>query len=658
MKHAEIIRKLTLEEKCRLLSGRDFWSTVGFEEKGIPSVILSDGPHGIRRQEGADDQLGLHESLPATCFPTAVTIANSWDPALGEAIGEALGEEAACQKVSVLLGPGMNLKRSPLCGRNFEYFSEDPFLTGKIAAGYIRGIQKNGVSACPKHFAANNIELRRQASNSVVDERTLRELYLTGFEIAVKEAGPHAIMSSYNMVNGIYANENRHLLTDILRNEWGFDGFVVTDWGGCNDFVDGIRAGSNLEMPTTGGDSPAQLMTAVYEGHISEEEVDRRLDELLDVIIPSHEAVERYTGKSFDLDAHHALARRASEESIVLLKNEDHILPLAAGTKVALIGDFAETPRYQGAGSSIVNPTKLDSARDLIGDFPLEFVGFEKGYPRVGNDGDALRGAAVELAKRADVVLLYLGLDEISESEGLDRSHMRLPQVQIDLLEAVSAVNPHIVIVLSAGSAIEMPWLDHSKALVYAGLCGQAGAGAGLRVLCGQVNPSGKLSETYPLRYEDEPTAAYFPAKERNVEYREGLFVGYRYFETTHTPVLFPFGFGLSYTDFAYSDLVLSDREAVFTLTNTGERDGAEVAQLYVSAKQPRIVRPEKELKGFTKVFLKAGESRTVSIPIDERAFRYFNIKTGCWEIDGGVYEILIGASAADIRLSADIQVE
>ena len=658
MKHQDIVSKLTLGEKCYILSGRDFWSTYEFEKKGVPSITLSDGPHGIRKQEGAGDQLGLNGSIPATCFPTAATIANSWDPSLGEEIGRNLGEESACQGVEVLLGPGMNIKRSPLCGRNFEYFSEDPYLAGKMAAGYIRGIQKNGVSACPKHFAANNSELRRQASNSVVDERTLREIYLTGFEIAVKEAHPKSIMSSYNEVNSVYANENEHLLQEILRDTWEFDGFVVSDWGAGNNFIKGVVAGSHLEMPTTGGDSAEQLIAAVRGGKVSEAIIDRRVDELLDVVLSTHEAVKKYEGKRFDTDAHHAMARRASEQSIVLLRNEEGILPLKPGTRVAVIGDFAQTPRYQGAGSSVVNPTKLDSAMDVIKDFPLEVVGFEKGYPRVGAADATMESAAVELAKKADVVLLYLGLDEISESEGLDRPHMKMPASQVSLLEAVSAANSNVVIVMAAGSAVEMPWIDRCKAMVHGYLCGQAGAAAILSVIIGDVNPSGKLSESYPLSYDDVSSKPYFPARERSVEYREGLYVGYRYYETVRKPVLFPFGFGLSYTTFSYSDLKATDKEVTFTITNTGDRDGAEAAQVYVSARAPKIYRPAKELKGFSKVFLKAGESRTVTIPLDDKAFRYFNTMTDRYEIDGGEYDILVGASVADIRLTAVVSVE
>ncbi len=649
---------MTLEEKCYLLSGKDFWQTRSVERLDIPSMTLSDGPHGIRKQEGAGDQLGLNGSLPATCYPTAATIANSWDPALGEEIGEFLGVEAATQDVCVLLGPGLNIKRSPLCGRDFEYFSEDPYLAGKMAAGYIRGIQKNGVSACPKHFAANSQELRRMASDSVMDERTLREIYLTGFEIAIKEGKAKSIMSSYNRVNGVYANENAHLLQEILRDEWGFDGFVVSDWGASNDHVEGVRAGSNLEMPTTGGDSDLELVEAVKSGKLSEELLDQRVDELLDVILSTHKAVEQWGGKDFFVDAHHAMAARASEQSIVLLKNENNILPLKKGTKVAVIGEFAQKARYQGAGSSVVNPTKLDNAMDVIKNFDLNVAGFEAGYPRSGKGDPEMQAKAVELAKKADIVLLYIGLDEISESEGLDRAHMRLPQSQVDLIEAVSAVNPNIVAVMSAGSAVEMPWLPKCKALIHGYLCGQAGATSVLKAIMGQVNPSGKLAESYLVKYEDAPAAPYFPAKERTAEYRESLYVGYRYYETAKVPVLFPFGFGLSYTTFEYSDLTVTDKQATFTLKNTGKMDGAEVTQLYVSKRDGDVFRPAKELKGFQKVFLKAGESKKVTIELDDKAFRYFNVDTNKFEIEGGDYQILVGASATDIRLNGIVSIK
>ncbi len=658
MKHEDIISKLSLEEKCHLLSGRDFWQTQSVKRLGVENITLSDGPHGIRKQEGAGDQLGLGGSVPATCYPTAATMANSWDPDLGEQLGEHLGAEAASQDVCVLLGPGLNIKRNPFCGRNFEYFSEDPYLAGKMAAGYIRGIQKNGVSACPKHFAANNTELRRMASNSVMDERTLREIYLTNFEIAVREGHAKSIMSSYNMVNGVYANENAHLLQEILRDTWGFDGFVVSDWGANNDFVEGVRAGSHLEMPTTGGDGPTQLIKAVKEGRITEKEVDVRVDELLDVMLSTRKAVDALKGKPFDKEAHHRFAMKCSEESIVLLKNEGGILPLQKGAKVAVIGEFAQKARYQGAGSSVVNCTKLDNTMDVIGDYDFDVVGFAPAYPRHGAPDQGMIASAAELAKKADYVLMYIGLDEIAESEGLDRSTLALPECQVQALKAVSEANANVIVVMSAGSAVEMPWLDQCKALVHGYLCGQAGAGAVLKVILGDVNPSGKLSESYPVRYEDCSTAPYFPAKERSVEYREGLYVGYRYYETAGVPVLFPFGFGMSYTTFEYSGLQVTDKGVTFTLTNTGSRDGAEVAQLYVHAKAPSVYRPAKELKGFAKVFLKAGESKTVSIPLDDKAFRYWNDKTGKFEVDGGEYELMIGASVADIRLSGTVTVQ
>lgn len=658
MEIKKIVQEMTLEEKCYLLSGKDFWQTRSVERLGVPSVTLADGPHGVRKQEGASDQLGLNGSLPATCYPTAATIANSWDPELGEEIGEYLGMEAGAQDVCVLLGPGMNIKRSPLCGRNFEYFSEDPYLTGKMAAGYIRGIQSKGVGACPKHFAANSQELRRMASDSVMDERTLREIYLTGFEIAVKEAAPKSIMTSYNRINGVYANENAHLLQEILRDDWGFDGFAVSDWGASNDHTAGVAAGSHLEMPTTGGDSDEELIQAVKSGRISEAMIDRRVEELLAAVMPAREAVDKVKDKGFDREAHHRMAQKAAEQSIVLLKNDNGLLPLAENTKVAVIGDFAKTPRYQGSGSSVVNPTRLDTTLDVMKDFPLQMAGFAAGYHRTGPADPALEREAVELAKKADVVLLYIGLDEISESEGLDRPNMKLPESQIRLLQMISDVNPHVAAVLSGGSAIEMPWIGQCEAVIHGYLSGQAGAAAMLNAITGKVNPSGKLNETYPLAYEDVPSAPYFPSKERNAEYREGLYVGYRYFETVGKPVRFPFGYGLSYTTFAYSDLRVNENEASFTLTNTGAMDGAEVAQLYVSAKCSGVYRPSKELKGFQKVFLKAGESKNVVIPLDDKAFRYFNEKTNRYEVEGGEYEILIGSSCADIKLTARIAVQ
>lgn len=655
MKHKEVIDKMKLEEKAALLSGKGEWQTWDFERLGIPSMYCSDGPHGIRKQAGAGDHLGLNPSLPATCFPTAATVANSWDPGLGEEIGKALGEEASVQGVNVVLGPGLNIKRSPLCGRNFEYFSEDPYLAGKMAAGYVRGIQSQGVYACPKHFAVNSQELRRMAMNAVVDERTLREIYLTGFEIAVKEGGAKAIMTSYNQVNGTYANENMHLLRDILRGDWGYDGIVITDWGGSNDHIKGVEAGSDLEMPTPGLDSARQIVAAVKEGRLAESAVDECVDRLLEAVLTLTK--ERKIPKEFDKKAHHALARKAASESAVLLKNEEDILPLKPGTRVALIGDFAFEPRYQGAGSSMVNATELDKMADLINGYDLVLVGASKGYIRTGEEDAVLAKEAIDLAQSADVVLYCFGLDELSESEGVDRTHMRIPQNQISLLEGLARVNKNIVGVLSAGAAVEMPWHYCLKGLLHGYLYGQAGAGAMLDILTGKINPSGRLNETYPVRYEDTPAFRYFPSEERNSEYREGLYVGYRYYDTSKVRVMYPFGFGLSYTSFEYSDIKADETGVTFTVTNTGKTDGAEVAQLYVGMKDAKVYRPEKELKGFAKVFLKAGESREVRIDFDDKTFRYWNVRTDRWETEGGTYRIMIGASCADIRLEAKVEI-
>ena len=654
MKHPEILQKLSLEQKCALLSGKNTWQTQDYPKQGVPAIWLSDGPNGLRKQAGAADHLGLNPSVPATCFPTAATMANSWDPALGEEVGRALGEETAANRVNVLLGPGLNVKRSPLCGRSFEYFSEDPYLSGKMAAAYVRGIQENGIAACPKHFAVNSQELRRMASNSVLDERTLRELYLTAFEIVVKEAHPKSIMSAYNKVNDIYANENHHLLVDILRREWGFDGAVVTDWGGSNDHVEGVKNGSTLEMPSPGLGGARKLLKAVAEGSLTEQEIDLRVDELLDLVLSTTAAMEK-APRSFDEKAHHELAQRAAAESIVLLKNEGGILPLKHGKKVALIGDFALTPRYQGAGSSMVNPTKVDSLKDAMEAAELDMVGYCAGYERSGKPNKAYLDEAVSQAKMADVVILCIGLDESSESEGLDRTHIGIPAVQKQLLDAVTAVNPNVVAVVSAGSVIETDWVEKCRAVVHGYLGGQAGAGAMLEVLTGWQNPCGKLAETIPLRYEDTPAARYFPGKKQNAEYREGLYVGYRYYETANKAVRYPFGYGLSYTTFAYSDLKVNAEKVTFTLTNTGSVAGAEIAQLYVAKPDAAVFRPAKELKGFTKVFLKAGESKTVSIPLDDKIFRYWNVATDGWEVEGGSYQLLVGANVQDIRLTADI---
>ena len=651
-----LLKELTLEEKCALLSGAETFKTRGMPQHGIPQIWLSDGPHGLRKQAGESDHLGLNPSVPATCFPTASAVANSWDAALGEEIGAALGEEAAAQEVSVLLGPGLNMKRNPLCGRSFEYFSEDPYLAGKLAAGYIRGIQSKGVAACPKHFAVNSQETRRMASDSIVDERTLREIYLTGFEIAVKEGHPRSIMSSYNLVNGTYANENKHLLMEILRGEWGFDGAVITDWGGSNDHALGVKNGSTLEMPVPGGDSVRELLAAVESGKITESDIDARLSELLPLVFDTKAALDA-APREFDAAAHHALARRAAEESLVLLKNEGSLLPLAAGTKVAVIGDFAKNPRYQGAGSSMVNSTQVDVLLDKLIDSELNVIGYQQGFDRHGKPDAALQKSACELAAQADTVILCMGLDEIAESEGLDRSNLRLAQNQVDLLQAVAAVNPKIVVVLYSGSVVETPWLDNCQALLYAALGGQAGAGAVADALTGKVNPCGKLAETWPLTYADIPSAADFATRRKTVEYREGLYIGYRYFTTAEKAVRFPFGYGMSYTTFAYSDMAADEQGVSLTVTNTGSVAGTEIVQLYVAKKNSELFRPARELKGFARVTLAPGEKQRITITLDDKAFCFWNVKANRWEIEGGEYELLVGASVEDIRLCEKISV-
>ena len=651
-----LLKKLTLEEKCALLSGAETFKTRGMPEHGIPQIWLSDGPHGLRKQAGESDHLGLNPSVPATCFPTASAVANSWDAALGEEIGAALGEEAAAQEVSVVLGPGLNMKRNPLCGRSFEYFSEDPYLAGKLAAGYIRGIQSKGVAACPKHFAVNSQETRRMASDSIVDERTLREIYLTGFEIAVKEGHPRSIMSSYNLVNGTYANENKHLLMEILRGEWGFDGAVITDWGGSNDHALGVKNGSTLEMPAPGGDSVRELLAAVESGKISESDIDARLSELLPLVFDTKAALDA-APREFDAAAHHALARRAAAESLVLLKNEGSLLPLAAGSKVAVIGDFAKNPRYQGAGSSMVNSTQVDVLLDKLLDSELNVIGYQQGFDRHGKPDAALQKSACELATQADTVVLCMGLDEIAESEGLDRSNLRLAQNQVDLLQAVAAVNPKIVVVLYSGSVVETPWLDNCQALLYAALGGQAGAGAVANALTGKVNPCGKLAETWPLTYADIPSAADFATRRKTVEYREGLYIGYRYFTTAEKAVRFPFGYGMSYTTFAYSDMAADEQGVSLTVTNTGSVAGTEIVQLYVAKKDSELFRPARELKGFARVTLAPGEKQRITITLDDKAFRFWNVKANRWEIEGGEYELLVGAGVEDIRLCEKISV-
>lgn len=644
---------LTLLEAASLLSGASEWESRALPSRSIPSFVMSDGPHGVRRQLGSGDHLGIAAAEPATCFPTAATLANSWDPALAEEMGAALGQEARALGVDVLLGPGLNIKRSPLCGRNFEYYSEDPILAGRMAAGLVRGIQSQGVSACPKHFAVNSQELRRMASDSVVDERTMREIYLTAFEIVVKEAKPRALMSSYNRVNGVYAHESRHLLSEILRDEWGFDGMVVSDWGGSNMASAAAAAGGSLEMPAPGLDSARQIVAAVHCGKLDAASVYARAQEVLDMAASALSQQERPV---LDAKAHGVLARRVAEESIVLMKNDNSILPLAPATRVAIIGDMAKTPRYQGSGSSQVNPTTLESTLDVLSQFPLKVVGFAQGYDRLGVPNETLKAEAVALASQAEITLAYIGLDELSESEGLDRSHMRLPRVQIELVETLVESGARVVVILSAGSSVEMTWSHGVEAILHQSLCGQSGALAALRVLTGAVNPSGRLAETYPIHYDDLPIHAWFPATGPQSYYREGPYVGYRYTTSVNKPVFCPFGFGLSYSEFSYSDLSVDAEGASFTLSNTSTRDGAEVAQLYVES-PGGVWGPVRELKGFTKVHLKAGESTKVHIPFDDYTFRHFDTAKNAWSQEVGEWTIHIGRNAEDMVLSASLEI-
>ena len=650
---------LTLLQAAALLSGASAWDSRAIPAANVPSFVMSDGPHGVRRQLGDADHLGIAQAEKATCFPTASALAATWNPELARDMGEALGLEARSLGVDVLLGPGLNIKRSPLCGRNFEYFSEDPILAGTMAAGLVDGIQSTGTAACPKHFALNSQELRRMASDSIVDERTMHEIYLTGFEIVCRTARPRAIMSSYNLVNGTYAHENKRLLTDILRTEWGFDGMVVSDWGGSNSAVAAARAGGSLEMPAPGLVGARQIVAAVEAGQLDASDVYARAQEVLTVAAA---AAGLPAPTPYDLDGHHTLATRIAAEAITLLRNENDLLPLSAGTSVALIGDLADTPRFQGSGSSQVNPTRVESPRELLeagggASRGLVCAGYASGYERHGGTSDALIAEAVALAVRANVALVYVGLDELAESEGLDRPHMRLPEGQDRLVEAVVAANPRTVVVLTGGASVEMPWASSVPALVNGYLTGQGGAGAMLDVLSGAVNPSGRLAETYALSYEDHPTAAWYPATGPLSYYREGPFVGYRYFTSAGIDVAFPFGYGLSYSSFEYSDLAVNEEGATLTLTNTSARDGAEVVQLYVSA-PGGVFGPARELKGFAKVEVAAGASVSVTIPFDRYTFRHWETSRGAWETEAGTWTVHVGRNATDTPLSANLEVD
>ncbi len=658
MSNQKLVDILTVEQKVRLMSGKDTWTTVAYEEVGVPSLFLSDGPHGLRKQAGASDHLGLNESIKSTCYPTAATIANSWDLKLIRSMGEHLGQEALALNVDMILGPGLNIKRNPLCGRNFEYLSEDPYLSGKLASSLVQGIQNTGVFACPKHFAVNSQELKRMVSDSIVDEQTLRELYLTAFEIVVKESDPKAIMSSYNKINGVYANENAYLLQKILREEWGFKGIVVSDWGGSNDHVLGVRNGSHLEMPSTGTVGAQELIEAIEKGLLDIETLNQRVEEYLKIV----KQAKRQT-VTIDWDAHHSFARHAAAESIVLLKNDQNILPLQKGKKIAIIGDFAEKPRYQGAGSSTVNPTRIDNLIDVAKQETDYSFDYAKGYERNQPSQVKLTDEAISIAKRADVVLLCVGLDEFSESEGMDREHMRMPSNQLDLIERISSIHENVIIVLSAGSVIEMPFVDKVKGIVHGYLGGQASASAMMDILLGRVNPSGKLAESYPFTYEDVPNHKYYPAYGKRAEYREGLFVGYRYYDTVAKKVCFPFGYGLSYTQFEIRNIELKQESNVYAIyleiQNTGECSGAEVIQLYVGREsESNYPRAKQELKAFSKIFLEAQETKKVRIELDDKAFRSFDVNRHRFVIETGDFQVRVGTQSRHILWQSTIHIE
>jgi beta-glucosidase len=656
VKARELVAKMTLEEKAAVCSGRDFWSTKPIDRLQIPSVFMTDGPHGLRKAVGTD----FTNSVPATCFPTAAGLASSWNPLLLHEMGVALGEECQANDVQFLLGPGVNMKRSPLGGRNFEYFSEDPVLAGKMAAALIDGVQSQGVGASLKHFAANNQEFERLTNNSVVDERTLHEIYLPAFEIAVKEAQPWTVMCSYNKLNGIYASENSLLLDSILRQQWGFKGFVVSDWGAVNDRAAGINAGLDLEMPGNGGINDLAIADAVKTGRISMQRLDSVVTRILTQVLKTQALHKK--GATYDKEQHHLLARKVSSECAVLLKNSDHILPLSA-KKIALIGAFAKTPRYQGAGSSQVNPTRIANVFDALS--KTLSVSYAPGYTADAATNDQLIAEAQQQAKNSVLAVIVVGLPDSYESEGFDRSNMDMPEGFNTLIDAVVKVQPNVVVVLMNGSAVAMPWAGKVKGIIECWLGGQAGGDALADILTGKVNPSGKLSETFAAKLEDTPTWPGFPGRNGTTIYGEGIFIGYRYYDKKKVAPLFPFGFGLSYTTFAYSSLQISQASASDTdritvslkVKNTGKVAGKEVVQLYVQDENKTVLRPEKELKHFAKVLLQPGEETTVSFSLSYRDFAYYNEKVHNWQTSTGTYQILAGSSSADLPLHASLNI-
>jgi len=654
-----LIGQMTLEEKASLCSGLNFWYLKGISRLGIPSIMVTDGPHGLRKQAGDADHIGLSESVPATCFPTASALAATWNRDLIRQVGVALGGECRQEKVGVILGPGVNIKRSPLCGRNFEYFSEDPYLAGEMAGNHISGVQSQGIGTSLKHYAVNNQEYRRMTVDTIVDERALREIYLYGFEIAVRGAQPWTVMCSYNKINGTYACENRYLMTEILKDEWGHNGLVVTDWGAMNERVEALKAGVELEMPGTNNGNDALIAEAVRSGKLDEDILDGAVEKILQLIFRAADTLKN--DYSYDATTHHALARRVAGEGAVLLKNDGRLLPLQAGARTALIGRFAKYPRYQGAGSSLVNPTRIDNLYDELG----KLIGYDNlaylpGYTETGESADeALIEEALELAGRSDVVIICAGLTDIYEVEGVDRRDLKIPAGQDALIRRVAAVHERVVVVLSNGSPVEMPWAAEVPAILEAYLGGQAGAGAIADILTGKVNPSGKLAETFPLKLEDCP-ARPFPGGPATVEYRESIYVGYRYYDTAGQDVLFPFGHGLSYTSFCYSDLTLQlngeDVTVSLKVKNSGDVKGKEIVQIYVRDLQSTAFRPDKELKGFTKVELEPGAESEIKITLDRRAFAFYDSELRDWIVETGDFEIMAGSSSRDIRLTAIIR--
>jgi len=657
----KIISEMTVEEKASLCSGLDNWRTKPVERLGIPSIMMTDGPNGLRKQMEDAQLTDVNNSIPATCFPTAVAMACSWDRNLLKKIGDAIAQECLAEGVSIVLGPGANIKRSPLCGRNFEYFSEDPYLSSEMAANHIDGVQSRGVGSSLKHFCANNQEYRRLTVNANVDERTLREIYLASFEGAVKQSKPWTVMCCYNKVNGEYGSENSYLLTDILRKEWEHDGIVVSDWGAVNERVKGLKAGLELEMPYSGGDRDRQIAEAVAKGELSEEVLDRAVERLLKIIFRAVDS--KKPNSTFDKKAHHELAREVARESMVLLKNEDNILPLKKQGTIALIGAFAKEPRFQGGGSSHVCPTYLSNAYDGIinaKDQKAEII-YSQGYNLESDKIDEnLIDEATKVAAKSDVAVIFAGLIESYESEGYDREHLCIPQNHIKLIEAVSKVQANTVVILSNGSPIEMPWIGKVKAVLETYLGGQAIGEAIADVLFGDLCPCGKLAETFPMELSHNPSYLNFPGEGDLVEYKEGLFVGYRYYDTKKIKPLFPFGFGLSYTNFEYSDIKLSKKEILDNETlnisvkvkNVGQMRGKEIVQLYVRDIEKSVIRPDKELKGFDKIELDVGEEKTVTFTLNKRAFAYYNTEIKDWYVESGEFEILIGKSSQQIVLS------